>query len=233
MYIYMYIGMYVCIYIEIHIYTSKYIYIPWHTHIYVCACICLHIEIWKHRCEHVQNNQLIHKHIHLTFYQSRHWMIDRHVYIIHLSLYMWICIWIYVPTCRNKCNWCTLKHLVLVRMNGLKSPKIPGNASSDTLLKSRFQNFAGDAAKKKNFAGFFKGGSHRKKWCAPSIIFFQERWFLGSKVLHMCFGNKWNLTSLVKFHSCHVPNLLSSACQVIIEDTSYIHPCAIPVSPLP
>jgi len=207
MYIYMYIGMYVCIYIEIHIYTSKYIYIPWHTHIYVCACICLHIEIWKHRCEHVQNNQLIHKHIHLTFYQSRHWMIDRHVYIIHLSLYMWICIWIYVPTCRNKCNWCTLKHLVLVRMNGLKSPKIPGNASSDTLLKSRFQNFAGDAAKKKTSRVFLKAGVTEKNDAHLQLFFSRNA---GSLVLrsYTCVletSGTWQVLSsstLVTFRTC-------------------------------
>jgi len=45
---------------------------PQYTHIYMCACIYLHIKIWKYRCEHVQNNQLTHKDIHLTFYQSCH-----------------------------------------------------------------------------------------------------------------------------------------------------------------
>jgi len=44
----------------------------------------------------------MHKHIHLTFYQSRHWMIIRHVDIIHIRLYLWICIWIYVPTCNKQ-----------------------------------------------------------------------------------------------------------------------------------
>jgi len=136
----------------------------WHANTYVCACICLHIEIWKYKCERVQNDQLIHKHIHLTFYQSRHWMISRHVDIIHVRLYLWICIWIYVPTCRNKWNWCTLKHLVLVRINGpKKSPKIPGNTFSDALLKSRLQNFAADAARKKRASrGFFWRESRKK-----------------------------------------------------------------------
>jgi len=156
-----------------YIYISKCVYIPWHTHIYVCACICLHIEIWKYRCEHVQNNQLIHKHIHLswTFYQSRHWMIGRHVDIIHVRVYLWICIWIHRSTFRNNCNWCTLNHLVLVRINGFqKWPKMPRNTFSDTLLKSWSQIFAPDAAKKKRV-----GGSHGKKWWAPSINFYQER----------------------------------------------------------
>jgi len=109
----------------------------------MCACVYLHIEIWKYRCEHVQNNQLIHEHTHPTVYQSSHWMIGRHVDIIHVRLYLWICIWIYVPTCRNKCKWCTMKHLVLARIKGLKkSPKIPGNTFSDVMLKSRFQNCA-------------------------------------------------------------------------------------------
>ena len=91
-----------------------------------------------------------------------------------------ICIWIYVPTCRNKCNWCTLKHIVLVRIKGLqKTPKIPGNAFSDALLKSRFQKFTADDTKKKNRAlpGFL-GGNHGKEWCAPAVIFCQERYTL-------------------------------------------------------
>jgi len=71
-----------------------------------------------------------------------------------------ICFWIYVPTCRNKCNWCTLKHLVLVRIKGLKkSPKIPRNTFSDALLKSQFPNFAANATQKKlRFARFFLAG---------------------------------------------------------------------------
>jgi len=149
-YVYLHVYRYICMYIHIDIctYISKFICIL--THIYICACICLHIEIWKYRCEHVQNNQLIHKHTHPTFYQSRHWMIGQHVDIIYVRLYLCICIWIYVPTCRNKCNWYTLKHVVLARIKGLKkSPKIPGNTFSGALLKSRFQNFAADAAKKK------------------------------------------------------------------------------------
>jgi len=89
-----------------------------------------------------------------------------------------ICIWIYVPTCRNKCNWCTLKHLVLVRIKGLKkSPKIPGNTFSDTLLKSRFRNLRLTPPKKNELPAVFFGGSHAKKWCAPSIIVWKERWF--------------------------------------------------------
>ena len=124
-----------------YIYISKYRCI--HTHIYICACIFLRVEIWKYRCELARKNQLIHKHIHLTFYQSRHWMIGRHVDIIPVRQYLWICNWIYVPTCRHKCNWFTLKHLVLVRIEGLqKSTKIPENKFSNALLKSRFQNFA-------------------------------------------------------------------------------------------
>jgi len=45
------------------------------------------MEIYK--CEYVQNNQLIHKHIHLTIYQSRHWRIGWYVDIIHVRLYSW------------------------------------------------------------------------------------------------------------------------------------------------
>jgi len=44
---------------------------------------------------------------------------------IYIHVYIWF-IWIYVPTCRRKCNWCTLKYLVLVRIKGFKNhPKYP------------------------------------------------------------------------------------------------------------
>ena len=139
MYIYIYIYIYRHIYI--HIQVNIYIYHDLHTYAYVYAYILKHGNI-----DVIQNNQLIHKHIPLTFYQSRYWMVSRHVDIIHVRLYLWICIWIYVPTCRNKCNWCTLKHLVLVRINGLrKSPKIPGNTFSNAYA----------ARKKLRFAWFF------------------------------------------------------------------------------
>jgi len=46
-------------------------------------------------------------------------------------------------------NSCVLKHLFLERVEQPKiSPKKPGNAFSDALLMSCFQNFAADAAKK-------------------------------------------------------------------------------------
>jgi len=134
---------------------------------YICACICLHFEIWKHRCEHVRNNQSIHKHIHLTIYQSRHWRIGRYFDIIHVRLYLWN---MYLKICTymsQQYNWYTLKYLVLVRIKGLKtSPKIPGNTFSNALLKSRNPNFK----KKPRFARFFLR-SHGKTWCAPWIIF--------------------------------------------------------------
>jgi len=51
---------------------------------------------------------------------------------------------------KKRVNSCVLKHLFL---EGVEHPKIsqknPGNAFSDALLMSRFQNFAADAAKKK------------------------------------------------------------------------------------
>jgi len=101
-------------------------------------------------------------------------MIGRHVDNIHVRLYLWICIWIYRPTCRNKCNWCTLKHLVLVRIKGFKkSPKIPGNTFSNKLLKSRSSRI---------FARFFLAGVTEKKWCAPSLIFCQEHWCDSCKI---------------------------------------------------
>jgi len=52
---------------------------------------------------------------------------------------------------------CVLKHLFL---EGVDQPKMsrknPGNVLSDALLMSRFQNFAADASKKKNFARYFE-----------------------------------------------------------------------------
>jgi len=51
---------------------------------------------------------------------------------------------------KKRVNSCVLKHLFLEGVEKLKiSPKKPGNALSDALLMSRFQNFAADAAKKK------------------------------------------------------------------------------------
>jgi len=102
--------------------------------------------------------QLIHKYIHLTFYLSlslNDW--STRWYHTCTSVLVNMYIWIYVSTCRHMWNWFTLKHLVLVRRKGLKkSPKIPGNTLSDALLKSLYQIFAADAAKKiPRFARFF------------------------------------------------------------------------------
>jgi hypothetical protein len=44
---------------------------------------------------------------------------------------------------------CTLTPLFAEIKDINRHPKIPGNALSNTLLKSRFQNFAADAAKQK------------------------------------------------------------------------------------
>jgi len=50
---------------------------------------------------------------------------------------------------KKRVNSCVLKHLFLEGAEQpKKSPKKPGNAFSDALLTSRFQNFAADAAKK-------------------------------------------------------------------------------------
>jgi len=51
---------------------------------------------------------------------------------------------------KKRVNYCVLKHLFLEGAEQPKiSPKDPGNALSDALLLSRYQNFAADAAKKK------------------------------------------------------------------------------------
>jgi len=59
---------------------------------------------------------------------------------------------------KKRVNSCVLKHLFL---EGVEQPKIlpkpPGNALSDALLMSRFQNFAANAAKKnRSMRGFLK-----------------------------------------------------------------------------
>ena len=57
---------------------------------------------------------------------------------------------------KKRVDSCVPKHLFLEGVEQPKiSPKTPGNAFSDALLLSRFQNFAADAAKKKNRASHF------------------------------------------------------------------------------
>jgi len=51
-------------------------------------------------------------------------------------------------------NSCVLKHLFCRELSNQKSGKTPGNAPSNALIVSCFQNFAADAAKKKNFRDF-------------------------------------------------------------------------------
>jgi len=56
---------------------------------------------------------------------------------------------------KKRVNSCVLKHLFLEAVQQPKIlPKNPGNALSNVLLMSRFQNFAADAAKKNH--GFFE-----------------------------------------------------------------------------
>ena len=51
---------------------------------------------------------------------------------------------------KKRVNSCVSKHVFLEGVEQTKtSPKKPGNALSDALLMSRFQNFAADAAKNK------------------------------------------------------------------------------------
>ena len=59
---------------------------------------------------------------------------------------------------KKRVNSCVLKHLFLERVEQPKiSPTKPGNALSDALLLSCFENFAADAATKKpNSARIFE-----------------------------------------------------------------------------
>ena len=58
---------------------------------------------------------------------------------------------------KKRVNSCVLKHLFLEGVEQPKiSPKKPGNALSDALLMSRFQNFADAAKKKPRSARFFE-----------------------------------------------------------------------------
>jgi len=57
---------------------------------------------------------------------------------------------------KKRVQSCVLKQLFLERVEQPKvSSKKPGNAFSDALLMSRFQNFAADAAKKNRVRTFF------------------------------------------------------------------------------
>ena len=122
-----------------------YIYI--HTYIYVHV----YVYILKYGNMDVNMYKIINWYMNMYIWQSiSHvigWLVDMFISYMYVCTCE-ICIWIYVPTCRNKYNWCTLKHLVLVRIKGLKkSPKIPGNTFSDALLKPLFQNFVTDKKK--------------------------------------------------------------------------------------
>jgi len=56
---------------------------------------------------------------------------------------------------KKRVNSCVQKHLFLEGVEQSKiSPETPGNALSDALLMSRFQNFAADTPTKKNLAEF-------------------------------------------------------------------------------
>jgi len=60
------------------------------------------------------------------------------------------------PVDMKRVNSSVLKHLFLERVEQTKiSPKTPGNAFSEALLMSCFQNFAADAAKTKPRAAQF------------------------------------------------------------------------------
>ena len=63
---------------------------------------------------------------------------------------------------KKRVNSSVLKHLFLERVEQPKiSPKTPGNALSDVLLMSCFQNFAADAAKNElRSTRFFKTVLH-------------------------------------------------------------------------
>jgi len=63
---------------------------------------------------------------------------------------------------KKQVNSAVLKHLILERVEQPKiSPKNPGNAFSDALLMSCFQNFAADAAKKTALLAVFENRASR------------------------------------------------------------------------
>ena len=86
--------------------------------------------------------------------------------------------WRFVNTYFNICVpiWCTLKHLVLIIIKRLnKTTRIPGNALSDALLKSRFQKFASWHRKKKfMLRAFFLARVTKNQRFTPPISFCQE-----------------------------------------------------------
>jgi len=82
----------------------------------------------KYTCEHVQNNQLIHKHIHLTIYQPLYWTIGRYVDIIHVRLYLYD---MYMNICTYMLQQMQLMYTETPclgeNQRTQQSPKIPGN----------------------------------------------------------------------------------------------------------
>ena len=90
---------------------------------------------------------------------------------------------------KKRVNSSVPKHLILERVEQPKiSPKNPGNAFSDVLLMSCFQNFAADAAKTKmRFAQFVFLSIH-------SLIRINS----GPKILRSCF-----IHCTPGWHVCH------------------------------
>ena len=120
-------------------------------------------------------------------------MIGWHVQIIHVRLYLWICI----------SEYCMYLHVAKkeIDVTGLKnSPKITTeNMLADAHRKSKF---CGWRLKKKTagfqkprFARFFFGRSHREKWCTPSFIFastcFQLNSTLFSIMIQCSYSRTW------------------------------------------
>jgi len=82
---------------------------------------------------------------------------------------------------KQRVNSFVLKHLFWRKLsNSKKSHKNPGNALSDALLMSHFQNFAADAAKKRNSSCKF---SVFRAVLINSLICIN----LGPKILRSCF----------------------------------------------
>jgi len=82
---------------------------------------------------------------------------------------------------KKRVNSCVLKNLFWREMSNQKYHQTkPGNALADTLLMSRFQNFAADAAKK----------NHEVSWNRASRGLINE-WIRGQRLWEVVFSTEW------------------------------------------
>jgi len=113
---------------------------------------------------------------------------------------------------RKRVNSCVLKHLFLEGVEQPKiSPKNPGNAPSDVLLMSRFQNLAADAARLYQQVFFSRFFFPEKKPCSRSLNQLIESNQFGAKHSDKLFSSllSTGLTEQSRIHIILVDKLKS------------------------